>query len=289
MRKFLQKISTLLIITLMFCLNISFIKAKELHYLLKNDESDKIITEAKKHLGKQYVWGANGPNKFDCSGLVTYVFKNTGVYDFTKTVSDRPTTITYTDWFIKNEIKSSKNTLSDARKGDIIIFYDASGTAGHMGIYYENKTMVHAPNTGSFVKIQKVDEIIGNKYKTYVVYHIFDETGEMRVKSIDKNNNELGSIVQVTYPDGTIEFINTNITNELTNLTSGLYTIEQIKIDPIDTYVAKDGNKIKLVEINGNSTVDNTVIVFENEKINDILYANFFKFLNDILTLENNL
>lgn len=39
------------------------------------NKADDVINEAKKHLGKPYVWGAAGPNSFDCSGYVSYVLK----------------------------------------------------------------------------------------------------------------------------------------------------------------------------------------------------------------------
>ena len=37
------------------------------------NKADEVINEAKKHIGKPYVWGASGPNSFDCSGYVSYV------------------------------------------------------------------------------------------------------------------------------------------------------------------------------------------------------------------------
>lgn len=37
---------------------------------------DKAIKLLKEQVGKPYVWGANGPDSFDCSGLVRYVYKN---------------------------------------------------------------------------------------------------------------------------------------------------------------------------------------------------------------------
>lgn len=40
---------------------------------------DKVIIEAEKHIGKRYVWGAVGPNMFDCSGLTSYCFKRNGI------------------------------------------------------------------------------------------------------------------------------------------------------------------------------------------------------------------
>ena len=39
------------------------------------NNADDVIKEAKKHIGKPYVWGAAEPNTFDCSGYVSYVLK----------------------------------------------------------------------------------------------------------------------------------------------------------------------------------------------------------------------
>ena len=41
----------------------------------KNSVRDKIIDYAESKLGAKYVWGATGPNTFDCSGFVQYVYK----------------------------------------------------------------------------------------------------------------------------------------------------------------------------------------------------------------------
>ena len=41
-----------------------------------NPNMDKAIKLLKEQVGKPYVWGANGPDSFDCSGLVRYIYKN---------------------------------------------------------------------------------------------------------------------------------------------------------------------------------------------------------------------
>ena len=43
------------------------------------NKADEVLKEAQRHLGKPYVWGAAGPNSFDCSGFVSYVFKQVGL------------------------------------------------------------------------------------------------------------------------------------------------------------------------------------------------------------------
>ncbi len=41
-------------------------------------KANNFVTKLSAHLGKPYVWGGNGPNGFDCSGLVVYVYKEVG-------------------------------------------------------------------------------------------------------------------------------------------------------------------------------------------------------------------
>ena len=96
-----------------------------------------IVNEAKKHLGKSYVWGATGPNTFDCSGLTQYVYKQFGI-DITRT--------TYTQ--INQGKEVSQNNLAI---GDLVFT-----SAGHVGIYVGNNQIIHAPQTGDVVKISNI-------------------------------------------------------------------------------------------------------------------------------------
>ena len=44
-----------------------------------SNKASQIVSIATQQLGKSYVWGATGPNSFDCSGLVQYVYKQIGI------------------------------------------------------------------------------------------------------------------------------------------------------------------------------------------------------------------
>lgn len=104
-----------------------------------------VITEAKKHLGKPYVWGATGPNTFDCSGFVYYVFKATGTYTGRRLTADG----------YKHTMK--KLNASQAVPGDIVTMTKrGSSRAHHIAIYIGNGEVIHAPRTGDVVKISKV-------------------------------------------------------------------------------------------------------------------------------------
>lgn len=102
----------------------------------------KLVEEAKKHLGKKYVWGATGPNTFDCSGLTQYVHKQLGI------------TIPRTSLA---QSKSGKLVnKSDLQVGDLIFWKTTSAEVGHVGMYIGNNQFIHAPNKSKPVKIDSL-------------------------------------------------------------------------------------------------------------------------------------
>lgn len=101
---------------------------------LMTANQQKVVNEAKNQIGKPYVWGAKGPNSFDCSGLVQYVYKNS----VNMTVS-APTTI--------QETLGKEVSLSALQPGDLL-FYGTRGSTYHVGIYIGNNKMIHAPKPG---------------------------------------------------------------------------------------------------------------------------------------------
>ena len=98
------------------------------------NKADEVINEAKKHIGKPYVWGAQGPNSFDCSGFTYYVFKNKAGIILPRTSSAQSKYGTYV----------SRNNL---RAGDLV-FFDTNGAnngqVSHVGLYIGNGQMIHA-------------------------------------------------------------------------------------------------------------------------------------------------
>lgn len=99
--------------------------------------SNSIVAYATNFLGTPYVWGANGPSSFDCSGFTVYVYRHFGV-SLTRT--------TYTQ--IKQGSYVSRGNLEP---GDLVFF--GTGTPHHVGIYVGNNSYIHAPQTGDVVKI----------------------------------------------------------------------------------------------------------------------------------------
>ena len=97
-----------------------------------NANGGSIVSRAYSQLGKPYVWGASGPNSFDCSGFVSYCL--TGSY------TRLGTTLTFMGW----------TRVSNPQPGDVVT------TATHCGIYIGNGQMIHAPHTGDVVKVGPV-------------------------------------------------------------------------------------------------------------------------------------
>lgn len=110
-----------------------------------SSKQSAIVNLAYAQLGKPYVWGAEGPNSFDCSGLMTYIFKNAGSINLPRTSSQQSnfgTTV-------------SKSNL---QPGDLIFSStDGSGGVSHVGVYVGNGEMIHAPKPGDVVKKSNIN------------------------------------------------------------------------------------------------------------------------------------
>jgi cell wall-associated NlpC family hydrolase len=91
---------------------------------------------AYKELGKPYVWGAAGPDSFDCSGLTQYVWGKAGVY---------LSHYTGAQW---NE--GAHVDRSQLQPGDLVFF---GSDLHHVGIYIGDSKMIEAPYTGANVRI----------------------------------------------------------------------------------------------------------------------------------------
>ena len=95
-----------------------------------------ILEYAKNFIGKPYVYGGNGPNSFDCSGLVKYVYSHFGI--------SLPRT-SYSQLNVGVPV-----SFSDLQVGDLVFFRGA----GHVGIYAGGGNYLHAPYSGRTVCIE---------------------------------------------------------------------------------------------------------------------------------------
>jgi peptidoglycan DL-endopeptidase CwlO len=99
------------------------------------------VAWAYREIGKPYVWGAAGPNSFDCSGLAMYVWAKAGVY---------------LEHFTGDQWHEGVHvSRSQLEPGDLVFFaYNTSdpATIHHVGIYIGGGEMIDAPFTGAFVR-----------------------------------------------------------------------------------------------------------------------------------------
>jgi peptidoglycan DL-endopeptidase CwlO len=96
-----------------------------------SSQVNAFVSEARAQLGKPYVWGAAGPNAFDCSGLVTWCLRRAGLDD------QRRVTAQYLVWTGAFTIPRANCAI-----GDLVCW------TGHIGIAISNTRMIHAPSAG---------------------------------------------------------------------------------------------------------------------------------------------
>nr|WP_312289749.1 C40 family peptidase [Clostridium chromiireducens] len=112
----------------------------------------EVVNYAYKFLGKPYVYGAAGPNAFDCSGLTQFIYNKFGV-NISRT--------TYTQ--VNEGIKVNRNEL---RAGDLV-FFNTEGSISHVGIYIGNGEFIHAPRSGKPVMVSSLsDGYYSQRYAT---------------------------------------------------------------------------------------------------------------------------
>ena len=136
----------------------TYLQAKKTSSTSSKNDSDTnvsksasaLISYAKKFLGKPYVWGAQGPNSFDCSGFTYYVFKNKAGITLPR----------------NSAVQSKYGTYVSRRniKGGDLLFFDTNGSnngaVSHVGLYIGNGQMIHA----SYSQRKIVTVSINNSY-----------------------------------------------------------------------------------------------------------------------------
>lgn len=104
-------------------------------------KGNTIIETAKKYLGYPYVYGASGPNAFDCSGFTSYIFRLHG-YNLNRTAAGQ----------YLNGVSVAK---SDLQPGDLVMF--SRGYISHVGIYIGDGNMIHAQSSRTGVVISSIE------------------------------------------------------------------------------------------------------------------------------------
>ncbi|MEV5989619.1 NlpC/P60 family protein [Streptomyces sp. NPDC052051] len=102
-------------------------------------KAEKALSFARSQIGKPYVWGATGPDSYDCSGLTQASWKAAGV------------SLPRTTW---DQVKVGTTvSIANAQPGDLIFFYD---DISHVGLYIGDGMMIHAPKPGAYVREESV-------------------------------------------------------------------------------------------------------------------------------------
>jgi cell wall-associated NlpC family hydrolase len=105
-------------------------------------KADTAIAYARAQIGKPYVWGADGPGSFDCSGLTMMSWKAAGV------------SLRHKAQYQYNDLP--KVPLSQIRKGDLLFFGNSGTGIFHTAIYSGNGQMVEAPDKGMVLREKSV-------------------------------------------------------------------------------------------------------------------------------------
>ena len=109
----------------------------------------KVVETAKSYIGSKYVYGATGPNSFDCSGFTYYIYKQYGV-SLSRTAAAQ----------YKNGTAVSR---SDLQLGDLIMFGPSASGINHVGIYIGGGKIVHAANASRGVTTDTINSGYYNK------------------------------------------------------------------------------------------------------------------------------
>ncbi|MFI6977577.1 NlpC/P60 family protein [Embleya sp. NPDC050154] len=105
-----------------------------------SSKAAQAVAFAKAQIGKPYVYGATGPNAYDCSGLVQAAYKSAGI-SLPRVTNDQ-------------FAADTRVSVANLQPGDLVFFY--SGIS-HVGIYIGDGKMVHAPNPRKSVEIASIN------------------------------------------------------------------------------------------------------------------------------------
>lgn len=116
---------------------VNYVQPDYTHVEYDSEIVTRLIAEAKKHQGVPYRWGGTSPSGFDCSGFVQYVYRSVGI--------NLPR-VTYTQQNMGVPV-----SLNQLQPGDLIF---RGNPSHHVGIYIGNNQYIHAPYTGTVVRIE---------------------------------------------------------------------------------------------------------------------------------------
>lgn len=109
---------------------------------LPNPRAGKAIEFALAQVGDRYVWGASGPDGWDCSGLTMMAWRQAGV------------SLPHSS--AQQYAVGRKVPRSQLEPGDLVFYYRP---ISHVAIYLGNGQIVDAPNSRKRVRVQSIDNM----------------------------------------------------------------------------------------------------------------------------------
>lgn len=122
-------------------------RSNNINVEITKEEFERLISEGEKHLGKEYIFGANGPDNFDCSSYVCYVFNKANVRKMVRCDA----------WEIYN-FYVDPILSREAKPGDIVVFhttYDTDRAITHIGIYVGEGRMLHTGHPTQYAMLSE--------------------------------------------------------------------------------------------------------------------------------------
>ena len=106
---------------------------------------EQVVKSAMGLLGTPYRWGGSGPDGFDCSGLVSYVFRNALGIELPRVSREMAATA-------EGQLIRDRDQLNP---GDLV-FFGMRGRINHVGIYVGSGQFLHAPSRGKDVRVDSM-------------------------------------------------------------------------------------------------------------------------------------
>ena len=105
-----------------------------------SSKAASVVALAKEQVGKPYVWGATGPDKFDCSGLVQYVYQHAAGINLPRTTYD--------------QVKVGQTVPLDQLQAGDLVFWGSEAAPYHVAIYIGNNQYVNSatPDQGTILQ-----------------------------------------------------------------------------------------------------------------------------------------
>ena len=114
-------------------------------YVQTDSRVRRLLNSALTLLGTPYRWGGTSPEQgFDCSGLVSYVFRNAMGIELPRVSREQARA---------GELVADRSALAE---GDLV-FFGRRGRVDHVGIYLGEGRFVHAPSRGKDVTVSSLD------------------------------------------------------------------------------------------------------------------------------------